>query len=106
MGRMEIEAKLKEIKDKDAFAEELEKATNPDEMVVVLGKYGVDTSVEELEKEILPIFETEAGVELNETELENVAGGCSCGGWLPHMFYQTLRWLAKKALGIEVRDCR
>lgn len=87
MSRMEFEAKLQEINDKEALVAALEKATSSEEAVALLKEYGVETSVEELEKEAA---KDETGKELDVAELENVAGGCACGGTVPHWLYKTL----------------
>lgn len=94
MSRMEIEAKLQEIENKEAFIAALGKAASSEETVAVLKEYGIETSVEELEKELA---QEECGKELEEEELESVAGGCICGGKLQHWLYN----LACRLVGIK-----
>ena len=99
-----ISERLEMIQDKEKFAEAVKNAKSADEMIEVLNSFGIETTVEEVENESYSIFKEKTG-ELDENNLDEVSGGCNCGGWLQHKFYQFGRWLIKKASGYDIGDC-
>ena len=99
-----IKERLEQIQDKERFAEAIKGAKSAEEMIEVLNSFGIETNVEEVENELFSILNEEAG-ELDENKLDEVAGGCNCGGWLQHKFYQFGRWLIKTASGYDIGDC-
>ena len=57
-----------------------------------------------IENEFYPLLKEENG-ELDENSLDSVAGGCNCGGWLQHKFYQVARTIIKWVSGRDIGDC-
>ena len=100
-----IKERLEMIQDKEKFAEAVKDAKSSEEMIEVLNSFGIETTVEEVENEFYSIFKEETG-ELDENKLDEVSGGCSCGGWLQHCFYQFGRWIIKMVGKYDIGDCQ
>ena len=99
-----IQEKIKMIKEKETFADAVKNVKSAEEMIDVLNSFGIELTVEEIENEFYPLLKEENG-ELDENSLDSVAGGCNCGGWLQHKFYQVARTIIKWASGRDIGDC-
>ena len=66
-----MEEKLKELMGDTSFCEELEKTSSPEEASALFAQHGIQITPEEL----LAAVEQPEG-ELDETALDDVAGGC------------------------------
>lgn len=99
-----IQERLGMIQDKEKFTEAVKNVKSAEEMIEVLNSFGIETTVEEVENEFYPLLKGENG-ELDEDSLDSVAGGCNCGGWLQHAFYQVARKIIKWASGRDIGDC-
>lgn len=66
-----MEEKLKELMADTSFCEELEKTSSPEEASALFAQHGIQITPEEL----LAAVEQPEG-ELDETALDDVAGGC------------------------------
>ena len=69
-----IESAVKLLSD-EAFNKEAEGITTADEFQTLFAKHGVELTAEEVEKLCEAIVKSQESGELNENELENVAGG-------------------------------
>ena len=79
MNREELTEKLNELMEDQQFAEKLGAAESVEDMVRVLGEYGVTVTPEELDGMLTAV---PAGGELSEEDLENVSGGLIYPRWL------------------------
>ena len=75
MNREELTERLNELVEDRQFAEALGAAESVEDMVRVLGEYGVNVTAEELEGLVASVPATG---ELSEEDLEAVAGGGLC----------------------------
>lgn len=66
-----MEEKLKELMGDTSFCEELEKASSPEEASALFAQHGIQITPEEL---LAAVAQPEG--ELDETALDDVAGGC------------------------------
>ena len=99
-----IMERIKNIQDKDKFTEAVKNVKTAEEMVEVINAFGVEATLEEIETEFYSVFNDETG-EIDENSLNDVVGGCSCGGWLQHKLYQFGRWIIKAASGRDIGEC-
>jgi len=75
--------KIKELMKDEGFAKELSQAKSYEEATVLLKTKGIDITADELEE-----MHKNAGKDLSEDELSNVAGGFShCAAATPTGFY-------------------
>ena len=79
MNREELTERLNELVEDRQFAKALGAAESVEDMVRLLGEYGVNVTAEELEGLAASV---PAGGELSEEDLENVSGGLIYPRWL------------------------
>lgn len=74
MITLENQEKLQALESNGEFQKSLENAETPDDVQRIMAQYGVEMSVEEIRQMI-----QEPEGELQETDLEDVSGGCGPG---------------------------
>jgi hypothetical protein len=100
---MANEAKAKEVFSDKAFVASLLKLETPEAAQTALKAKGFDLSLDELQafRDTL-LKAVESGGELNETELEKVAGGCGFPAAIPYMAVSAVAGTLIAAGGISV----
>lgn len=72
---MDIQERINKLMENEAFAEEFSKATNAKEVVELFGRNGIDVPMEIAEELFVPAIHMDG--ELNEDDLDKVAGGAA-----------------------------
>lgn len=80
--------KIEQLMDSNEFVQKLDMTNNVEEMQELFGRYGVEISLEELNR-MVAVAHVGVDGELNEEALMNVAGG---GGW----FQKFWDWLCNR----------
>ena len=93
MTKYEFAAKLNEKIDIEALIAEIANAENDEAVQEILKQNGVELTAEEMMQMIA------SEDELDETALEDVAGGCKCKGLLKRLGTKFLQWVFKTATG-------
>lgn len=96
MTRIEFEEKLAKIQDVDGLVAAVRGETDEEKILAAFRSYGLELTEEDL-KDIS--FD---GEELDLDQLDAVAGGCSCGGWLQHAVWTVLNWATGRRLSKHV----
>ena len=96
MTKNEFAAKLSKNVNLTALAAEINNAENDDAVLEILKRYNLELNPEE----IRALAEQED--ELDEDDLNDVAGGCKCKGFLKRIITNFLLWITG---GGECLDC-
>jgi hypothetical protein len=94
---MDNAAKIKALEENGAFEQELAKVNTPEEMQALFANYGIEMTLDEIRAmvaEAVKMNESEGG-ELNEEDLDNVAGGV----WYVVVGKWALKTVASWAIG-------
>lgn len=101
MTTTKLNNEFEKVENIEQLMADLKNAVSEEDVQAVLNSYGLELKVEDLAAIQLD------GEELNVEELDNVAGGCKCNGFLKRAITNVLCWLVSKATGKKKKcpDC-